>query len=56
MNYRERYAVRQEDRQGAIAWANAASNRYGLFFYTMPNVMRVEASSDFFVMGSGKGG
>src|SRR4029077_4873108 len=46
MNYRERYAVRRDYRQKAVAWANSASSRYGLLFYQMPNVIRIEGSAD----------
>jgi hypothetical protein len=53
MNYRERYVVGRDNRQRAVAWANSASSRYGLFFYQMPNVIRVEASSDLSVLSVG---
>jgi hypothetical protein len=50
MHYRERYLVTQENRNEASNWAHSAANHYGLLYYTAENAIRVEASSDLWVM------
>ena len=50
MHYRERYLVTKENRNEASDWAHAAANRFGLLYYTAENAIRIEASSDLWVM------